>query len=51
MTTQQREAFLNLLWVNDHIEMTFKDLLRAIKCNGFHLVGMTSKRLILESIQ
>ena len=51
MTTQQREAFLNLLWVNDHIEMTFKDLLRAIKCNGFRLIGMTSKRLVLEPIQ
>ena len=51
MTTQQREAFLNLLWVNDHIEMTFNDLLRAIKCNGFRLIGMTNKRLILEQLQ
>ena len=51
MTTQQREAFLNLLWVNDHIDMTFAVLLRAVKCNGFRLIGMTSKRLVLEILQ
>jgi len=47
----QNEKFLQMIWTTDFIEMSFADLLRAIKCNGFHLVGMTSKRLILESIQ
>jgi len=47
----QNEKFLQMIWTTDSIEMSFDDLLRAVKCNGFRLIGMTSKRLILESIQ
>lgn len=45
------EQYLQDLWVNDSIDMTFDELLLAIKLNGFHLVGMTSKRLFLEQTQ
>ena len=51
MTTEQRAAFLNLLWLNDEYDMTMCDLLRAIQVNGFKYIGATSNRLILEVLQ
>lgn len=47
----QNEKFIQFLWTTDSIDMSMSDLLRAIKCNGFRLVRMTSQRLILEHLQ
>jgi hypothetical protein len=47
----KNEKFLQMLWTNDSIDMSMADLLRAIKCNGFRLVRMTSQRLYLEALQ
>ena len=46
-----KEQFLQDLWVNDSLHMSFDDLIFAIRLNGFKYVGATSKRLILERIQ
>jgi hypothetical protein len=45
------EQFLQNLWVNDSVEMSFDDLLFAVRLNGFRYLGATSKRLILEKVQ
>lgn len=39
----KNEQFLQMLWTDDHIEMSLRDLLHAIKVNGFRLISMTSK--------
>ena len=45
------EQFLQNLWTDDSLDMSFDDLIFAIRLNGFKYVGATSKRLILERIQ
>jgi len=45
------EQFLQNLWVNDGVEMSFDDLLFAVRLNGFRYIGATSQRLILEKVQ
>ena len=45
------EQYLQMVWNDDQYEMSFDDLLAAIKTNGFKYVGATSKRLILEKVK
>jgi len=44
------EQYLQNLWVDDSVEMSFDDLLSAVQINGFNYLGATSKRLFLERI-
>jgi hypothetical protein len=44
------EQFLQRLWTDDSVEMSFDDLLFAVQLTGFNYLGATSKRLILERI-